>query len=309
MANLVFCLMGPTASGKTALACELVERFPCEIISVDSALIYRGMNIGTAKPDAQTLARAPHHLVDILDPPESYSAAQFCEDTRRLCDAILAKGKIPLLAGGTMMYFRALQQGMSILPESDAGIRMMLAEEESANGLASMHARLMQCDPESAARIHANDTQRIYRALEVYALTGKSMSACLSGGTKPAAYRFVNALLMPKDRAWLHARIALRFTEMLDAGLLDEVAGLLKQWPQLTREHPAMRCVGYRQAFEYLQGEYDEATLCEKGIAATRQLAKRQLTWLRHWPDVTCFEAENPAIVAEIRAVMRQCVF
>lgn len=304
MANLVYCLMGPTASGKTDLACELVERFACEIISVDSAMIYRGMNIGTAKPDAQTLARAPHHLVDILDPPDSYSAAQFCDDASRHCDLILAKGKIPLLVGGTMMYFRALQQGLSALPEADAGVRLMLAEEERTDGLASMHARLYRMDPVSAARIHANDTQRIYRALEVHAITGQSLSACLEAGTRPAAYQFINFMLIPEDRAWLHARIEQRFLQMLAEGFVDEVVNLLRKWPELTPTHPAMRCVGYRQAFEYLSGEYDEATLREKGTAATRQLAKRQLTWLRHWPEGHFFKAENANLVSDLMAIM-----
>ncbi len=308
MTNPVFCLMGPTASGKTALACELLAHFPCEIINMDSALIYRGMNIGTAKPDHETLARAPHHLVDIIDPPDRYSAAQFCTDASRLCDAILAKGRIPLLVGGTMMYFRALQEGLSLLPEADASIRAMLLDEENKHGLAFMHARLAQLDPMSAARIHANDTQRIYRALEVHAITGQSLSACLSDGTQPAPYHFVNLMLLPRDRSWLHARIESRFTQMLAEGLIDEVAGLLKQWPQLTCTHPAMRCVGYRQAFEYLHDEYNEATFCEKGIAATRQLAKRQLTWLRHWSDGYRFEADDPTIAIEIMAMVRQCL-
>ena len=300
--------MGPTASGKTDLACELQDRFPCEIISVDSAMIYRGMNVGTAKPDAQTLARAPHHLVDILDPPDSYSAAQFCEDASRHCDAILAKGKIPLLVGGTMMYFRALQQGLSALPEADASVRLMLTEEENTDGLASMHARLARMDPMSAARIHANDTQRIYRALEVHAITGQSLSACLGTGTRPAAYQFIHFMLLPANRAWLHARIEQRFMQMLAEGLIDEVVSLLQQWPQLTASHSAMRCVGYRQAFEYLNGEYDDTTLCAKGTAATRQLAKRQLTWLRHWPDGHHFEAEDPVVASKLMAMMRQCL-
>ena len=293
MSNQVICLMGPTASGKTDLACELVQHLPCEIISVDSAMIYRGMDIGTAKPDVETLARAPHHLIDILDPPESYSAAQCCEDATRLCKQIISRGNIPLLVGGTMMYFRALQQGLSALPEADERIRARLMQEAETHGWAYMHEQLHQIDPESAARIHPHDTQRIQRALEVHVLTGQSLSTCLREGKTRSALQFVNLLLLPTDRAWLHDRINQRFAQMLSGGLIDEVAHLLQQW-HLTSDHPSMRCVGYRQVCEYLQGEYDYATLQAKGEAATRQLAKRQLTWLRHWPDGHCFEAERP---------------
>jgi tRNA dimethylallyltransferase len=294
MDKLVFCLMGPTASGKTALACDWVQQFPFEIISVDSAMIYRGMDIGTAKPDAQTLAHAPHHLIDVLDPTGNYSAAQFCDDAVRLCDGIHAKGKIPLLVGGTMMYFRALQQGLSALPEANDSIRAQLLHEMALYGVTALHAQLATVDPESAARIHAHDTQRIQRALEVYRVTGQSLSSWCLNRPAPLPYQFINVMLLPASRTWLHARIALRFSQMLSEGWIDEVKGLVQQW-SLTSSHPAMRCVGYRQILEYLNGAYDEDILREKGIAATRQLAKRQLTWLRHWPNGEAFEADDPA--------------
>ena len=302
---IVFCLMGPTASGKTAIACELVQHFPMEIISVDSAMIYRDMNIGTAKPDEKTLKRAPHHLIDILDPPESYSAAQFCEDVAQLTKQIIACGKTPLLVGGTMMYFRALQQGLSALPEADETIREQLLNQAKAHGWAYMHQRLKQVDSASAARIHEHDTQRIQRALEVYEITGKPLSTFLLAAKEASPYSFVNLIILPQDRAWLHQRIAMRFEQMLSEGLVAEVEGLLKKW-QLTEQHPSMRSVGYRQAMGYISGDYDYLTLVEKGIAATRQLAKRQLTWLRHWPDAFSFVAENPSLEEEIMAIVRQ---
>ena len=302
MVNQVICLMGPTASGKTSLACELVAQMPCEIISVDSAMIYRGMDIGTAKPDAQTLADAPHHLIDIIDPIDSYSAAQFCEDASQLCHAIIRRGNIPLLVGGTMMYFHALQQGLSTLPEANSVVREQLMHQAQAHGWDFMHHRLATIDAVSAARIHPHDTQRIQRALEVYELTGKPLSVCLDEAITPPAFQFTNIILHPSDRAWLHARIGERFEQMLTEGLVAEVEHLLKQW-DLTSEHPALRCVGYRQAFEYLQKTYDYDTLRSKGCAATRQLAKRQLTWLRHWPDGHFFEAESLCVVAVLKKI------
>lgn len=305
MANLVLCLMGPTASGKTDLACELVQRFPCEIISVDSAMIYRGMDIGTAKPDAQTLAAAPHHLIDILDPEASYSAAVFCDDATRHCKAILAQGKIPLLVGGTMMYFRALQQGLSILPEGDASVRAQLEHDALLYGWDAMHGKLAEVDPRAALRIHPHDTQRIQRALEVYTLTGQSLSTYLDETMPSSGFQFINLMLLPADRAWLHARIEMRFKAMLMQGFIDEVVALLQQW-NLTPTHPSIRCVGYRQVFEYLQGQYDYDTLLEKGCAATRQLAKRQLTWLRNWPDGHQFEAENTTNINKMIKLIQQ---
>lgn len=305
MRNLLFCLMGPTASGKTALACELIEQLPFEIISVDSAMIYRGMNIGTAKPDAALLERAPHHLIDILDPTEAYSAALFCKDVEILSERILNAGRIPLLVGGTMMYFHALQQGLSLLPTADEETRMRLSEEALRYGWAHMHQRLERVDAPTAARIHPNDTQRIQRALEVYALTNRPLSDWLSTSKEASTYQFVNLVLVPEDRSWLHQRIALRFQQMLHEGLIDEVEALLREWP-LTGDHPSLRSVGYRQVYSYLNGEYDEATLHARGIAATRQLAKRQLTWLRHWPNAFVFQAENEANEAKLMAIIKQ---
>ncbi|WP_131778099.1 tRNA (adenosine(37)-N6)-dimethylallyltransferase MiaA [Legionella bozemanae] len=305
MVRLIFCLMGPTASGKTALACELVARYPFEIISVDSAMIYRDMNIGTAKPTPQELYIAPHHLIDIKDPSESYSAAQFCTDALSLCDAIFKKGKIPLLVGGTMMYFNALQKGLSVLPEANPVIRQQLEDEAALLGWSILHQKLVQIDPESAARIHAHDAQRIQRALEVYYVTGKTLSAFLEQHKEKPDYHFVNFILFPEQRAWLHERIAQRFDHMLTEGFIEEVKQLQQKW-HLTINVPSMRCVGYRQALEYLQGDYDYSTLRDKGIAATRQLAKRQLTWLRHWGAALCYDPQNGAFRDEILAKIEE---
>lgn len=304
MSNIIFCLMGPTASGKTAIACELVQHFPLEIISVDSAMIYREMNIGTAKPDQQTLAIAPHHLIDILNPTEHYSAALFCEDVGKICECIYKKGKIPLLVGGTMMYFRALQQGLSPLPEADKETREKLLKEAELYGWEYMHQELTRVDAISAERIHPNDTQRVQRALEVYQITKRPLSDLLFSKTI-STYKFVNLALMPKDRSWLHQRIALRFEQMLANGLVEEVEALIKKWP-LSEQHSSMRTVGYRQVLGYLQGEYVYEDLSAKGVAATRQLAKRQLTWLRHWSETVILEAENPATMAEIMVIVKQ---
>lgn len=305
MANLVFCLMGPTASGKTALACELVQHYPFEIISVDSAMIYRDMNIGTAKPSSQELQIAPHHLINIKDPIESYSAAQFCADASSLCDSIISKGKIPLLVGGTMMYFNALQKGLTVLPEANEPMRRQIEEEASQYGWAILHQKLTAIDPEAAARIHAHDAQRIQRALEVYYLTGTTLSTLLAQQKGVPEYRFVNFALFPEPRLWLHERIAKRFDQMLAEGLVEEVKKLQAKW-NLHMNLPAMRCVGYRQILEYLQGEYDYSTMRDKGIAATRQLAKRQFTWLRHWDDILLYNSQNSTFSDEIIAKIRE---
>ncbi|MBI3432940.1 MAG: tRNA (adenosine(37)-N6)-dimethylallyltransferase MiaA [Hydrogenophilales bacterium] len=282
-------LMGPTASGKTALAVSLVERFPLEIISVDSALVYRGMDIGTAKPDAATLARAPHHLLDIRDPTEAYSAAAFCDDARRLMVDIVARGRVPLLVGGTMLYFRALLQGLDDLPRADAALRKDLEAEAAERGWPALHAELAQVDPATAARLAPNDSQRIGRALEIFRLTGSPMSALLDRVQSALPYRVLQLALIPSDRAVLHRRIAARFDAMLAAGLVDEVKAL-RRTHALTSDLPAMRAVGYRQAWACLDGEIDLRELREQGIAATRQLAKRQLTWLRSWPDAVVLD-------------------
>lgn len=276
-------LMGPTASGKTGLAVELAQRFPVELISVDSALVYRDMNIGTAKPDAATLARAPHHLIDIISPTEAYSAAQFCNDAQRLMAEITARGKIPLLVGGTMLYFKALEGGLSDLPQADPELRRQLEEAAAARGWPALHDELAKVDLETAARLEPADAQRIQRALEVYKLTGRPLSQHFStdAGRPSLPYRLLKLALLPSDRAVLHARIAERFDGMLEQGLVEEVRHLREVYPSLKLSMPSMRCVGYRQAWEFLDDNLDSSMLREKGIAATRQLAKRQITWLR----------------------------
>lgn len=307
MPELLFCLMGATASGKTALACELIKHFPMEIISVDSTMIYRGMDIGTAKPSPEELLQAPHHLIDILDPIDSYSAADFCEDVKRLTQAIRKRGNIPLLVGGTMMYFHVLQQGLALIPQADATIRAALLQQAEQQGWDYLHQQLAEVDAVSAAKIHPHDTQRIQRALEVYQLTGKPLSAFWADKRFGANDHFVNLILMPQERGWLHERIATRFAQMLQAGFVAEVEGLLKRWP-LSLANPAMRAVGYRQVYEYLSGTddiHDLVQLHERGIAATRQLAKRQLTWLRHWPQARTFVCENPGVLHEIIIVIQ----
>ena len=283
-------LMGPTASGKTALAVSLVERFPLEIISVDSALVYRGMDIGTAKPDAVTLARAPHHLLDIRDPTEAYSAAAFCDDALALMAGIVARGRVPLLVGGTMLYFRALLQGLDDLPRADAALRKQLEAEAAASGWPALHAELAAVDPATAARLAPNDSQRIGRALEVFRLSGTPMSALLDRAQSELPYRVLQLALIPSDRAVLHQRIAARFDAMLADGLIEEVETLRRNYV-LTPDLPSMRAVGYRQAWACLDGEIDLEALREQGIAATRQLAKRQLTWLRSWPDAVVLDS------------------
>ncbi len=304
--------MGPTAAGKTALACELVTHYPFEIISVDSAMIYREMNIGTAKPSPKELHSAPHHLINIKDPVESYSAAQFCSDSLSLCDEIFMKGKIPLLVGGTMMYFNALQKGLAALPEADPVLREQLENEAAMHGWGRLHEQLMQIDPDSATRIHANDAQRIQRALEVYYLSGTTLSTFFEHQKEKNAHHFVNFILFPENRAWLHERIAQRFDHMLQAGFIEEVKQLRQKW-QLSINLPSMRCVGYRQVLEYLQNDYGYSTMRDKGIAATRQLAKRQLTWLRHWEDALYYDPQNEAfrdqIIAKTREILDNSFF
>ena len=277
--------MGPTASGKTGVAVELAQRLPVELVSVDSALVYRDMDIGTAKPDAATLARAPHHLIDIIDPTEAYSAAAFRHDALRLMADISARGKIPLLVGGTMLYFKALREGLSALPEADPAVRAALDAEIAQHGIQHLHRQLAEVDAETAARLAPNDTQRVQRAMEIYRITGSPMSTLLRRQTRQELpYRILSIALIPSDRAQLHARIATRFKAMLAQGLIEELRALRKRYP-LHPDLPSMRCVGYRQSWQYLKGEIGEAQLLETGIAATRQLAKRQLTWLRSMPE------------------------
>jgi len=288
----IVCLMGPTAAGKTDLAIELVERLPLEIISVDSAMIYKGMDIGTAKPDAEVLARAPHRLIDFLDPAEAYSAARFCADAVREIEDIARAGKIPLLVGGTMMYFRSLLQGLAQLPAADERIRAELAAEAQALGWQEMHRQLAAVDAVAAARIHPNDPQRIGRALEVYRLTGVPLTQWLQQAPPALPYQPLLLGLVVSERGVLHARIAARFEHMLETGLVEEVARLRAR-DDLDINKPAIRAVGYRQVWQYLNGELDYTEMREKGIAATRQLAKRQLTWLRSMPDLNKIDIVN----------------
>lgn len=295
--------MGPTASGKTALAVSLIERFPLEIISVDSALVYRDMDIGTAKPDAATLAQAPHHLLDIRDPIEAYSAAMFCDDARRLMADIVSRGKVPLLVGGTMLYFRALLQGLDDLPHADAALRKKLELEAAARGWPALHAELAAVDASTAARLAPNDSQRISRALEIFRLTGTPMSALLAKGQSTLPYRVLQLALIPSDRAALHQRIEARFDAMLAEGLLAEVEALRRTYA-LTPDLPSMRAVGYRQVWAYLDGDIDMKALREQGIAATRQLAKRQLTWLRSWPGAVTLDCLAADLDAQASALI-----
>jgi tRNA dimethylallyltransferase len=284
-------LMGPTASGKTDLAVWLVERFPLEIVSVDSALVYRGMDIGTAKPDAATLARAPHHLIDLVDPTQSYSAGRFKRDAERVMLEIAGRGHLPLLVGGTMLYFRALRGGLDELPPADPALRAELEARGERLGWPALHAELAGLDPETAARLKPNDSQRIQRALELCLTTGGPMSALLnpSSARQEKKCNWLEFALFPEDRAWLHRRINQRFARMLDAGLVEELRGLRDRYA-LHPGLPAMRCVGYRQAWRYLDGEIDANGLYVQGAAATRQLAKRQLTWLRSWESAARME-------------------
>ena len=278
-------IMGPTAAGKTALAVELVRRFPCEIISVDSAMVYCGMDIGTAKPDNATLCEAPHRLIDIRDPAQAYSAAEFREDALREMWAIHTKARIPLLVGGTMLYFRALQYGLSLLPSADPTVRAQLADECSKYGLNTLYQRLHTLDPVTAQRIHPHDTQRIMRALEVYAISGRTLSE-LSADERDEVFpfRIIKLIIAPSSRQVLHRRIEERFLIMLQQGLISEVEALYKR-PDLSLDNPAIRAVGYRQVWEYLAGLHDYATMIKRSIVATRQFAKRQLTWLRSETD------------------------
>ncbi len=293
------CLAGPTAAGKTALAMELVDRLGAEIISVDSAQIYRGMDIGTGKPDPALLAQYPHRLIDILDPAEPYSASQFCRDAQIAIDAVSKAGKIPLLVGGTMLYFKALRDGLADMPTADPAVREQIEALAEQSGWEAVHARLAEVDPQAAARIHPNDPQRLQRALEVYLLTGESMTAhhqieaaerAIGQDQGPALHFFA---IQPEDRGVLHDRIEARFHQMLADGLVEEVQGLYGRG-DLSLAHPSIKSVGYRQVWQYLDGELDYDGMVERSIIATRQLAKRQLTWLRSWPNLRPL-SESPA--------------
>lgn len=289
---LALFLMGPTASGKTELAIRLRQKYPVEIISVDSALIYKGMNIGTAKPDAQELALAPHRLIDILDPSEAYSAADFRSDALQQMDEIVSQGKIPLLVGGTMLYYKALLEGLSPLPAADPDIRQQIEQEANEKGWDVMHQQLNDIDPVSAKRIHPNDPQRLSRALEVFRISGKSLTELTEQKGEVLPYQVTQFAIMPKERAELHRRIELRFEKMMAEGFEDEV-NALRARGDLHLDLPSIRCVGYRQVWEYLDGNGTLDDAIFRGICATRQLAKRQITWLRSWRDLTWLDSED----------------
>ena len=286
----IICLMGPTASGKTDLAIHLVKHLPVDIISVDSAMVYRGLDIGSAKPSAEELALAPHRLIDVLDPSEAYSAARFREDALLEIEDISAAGRTPLLVGGTMLYFRALLNGLSELPAADQETRNKLETDAKERGWEKMHARLVEVDPEAGARIHPNDPQRIQRALEVYEVTGKAMTQLQKEQkSEPLAYQVLKLALIPSERSLLHERIKMRFSLMLQNGLIEEVKGLQNRG-DLHQDLPAIRAVGYRQVWDYLEGRLDYDEMEERGVIATRQLAKRQFTWLRSEKDLTIYD-------------------
>ena len=306
-------VMGPTASGKTDLAIKIRKHFPVELISVDSALIYRDMNIGTAKPTAEELQQAPHRLIDILDPSEVYSAANFREDALQEMRDITASGRIPLLVGGTMLYYRALQYGIADLPDANPVIRQRLEDEAKEQGWGMLHQRLAKIDKQAAARIHENDAQRIQRALEVYEITGKPLTQLHQEAKYDACpYNLLKIGLLPEERSWLHERIARRFEIMLEQGFVDEVKGLYERG-DLSSELPAIRAVGYRQVWDYLSGNIDFNTMQERGIVATRQLAKRQITWLRSEQELNVFNAEekhNLLVITRVKAFLaRYSVF
>ena len=299
-------LMGPTASGKTERAVELVRRLPCEIVSVDSALVYRGMDIGTAKPGPEVLAEAPHRLIDLIDPAEAYSAARFSADALAAMAEITAAGRIPLLVGGTMLYFRALIEGLSPLPEAEPALRERLEQAQREGGLEALHARLAAADPRTAARIHRNDPQRIKRALELLELTGRPPSELYAAGREPPPpYRMLHIALAPARREALHERIRMRFERMLEDGFVEEVERLRGRG-DLHSELPSMRCVGYRQVWRYLEGELSREEMVERGVIATRQLAKRQYTWLRSDPAAQWVDALQTGVGDHILSLVNQ---
>src|SRR5438876_7906140 len=296
--------MGPTASGKSALAATLAGHFPVEIISVDSAQIYRGMDIGTAKPSVAERRSVPHHLIDIVDPTGSYSAAQFRSDAVRLISEIAARGRIPLLVGGTMLYFKALREGLSELPESDAAVRARIDAEAAVWGWPAMHAELAKIDASTAMRLKPNDAQRIQRALEIYRVTGKPMSQLLGRTRSALPFRLLELALVPSDRGELHRRIEFRFDAMLEHGLVEELRALRERYA-LRPGLPSMRCVGYRQVWQHVEGEFGRDELRDRGIFATRQLAKRQLTWLRRMGSFATFDSLASDVAAKATGFLR----
>jgi len=302
-------LMGPTGAGKSDIALQLAERFPLEIVSVDSAQVYRGMDIGTAKPDLRTRARTPHHLIDIRDPAMSYSAGEFVRDAGEVMRQIWARGRQPLLVGGTMLYFHALTAGLAELPEADARIRAQIDEQAAAIGWAALHEELTRVDPQAAARIHANDPQRIQRALEVYRATGTPITRLQQNrGTLFDGVQVLEFVLAPRERSDLHRRIAERFEAMMVSGFLNEVRRLYER-SDLTAEHPSMRAVGYRQAWTFLAGRCGLEEAKETAVAATRQLAKRQLTWLRRRHTATWLDSLHPQVASMVINALSECGF
>jgi tRNA dimethylallyltransferase len=298
--NQIFCLMGPTAAGKTALAIELVEKFPFEIISVDSGMIYRGMDIGTAKPTSDELKAAPHYLIDICDVSENYSAGQFRDDALVKIEDIFARGKVPLLVGGTMLYFRTLQQGISDLPKSTKEIRDKITAELERVGVEGLYQQLQKTDPQTATKLKPTDSQRIQRAMEVFHLTGKTLSELQRiSPPQKLPYKAINIAVTPSDRSFLHDKINRRFLEMMRLGFIEEVEQLYKRG-DLKLSLPSMRSVGYRQVWQYLAGQITRDQMLEQIPIATRQLAKRQLTWLRTWPEIRFFDSENQNLLAEV---------
>lgn len=301
----VICLMGPTASGKTALAMALHDHLPCDIISVDSALVFKGMNIGTAKPTAEELEKYPHRLIDMVDPADSYSAAEFCQDALAEIAKIRAKGRIPLLVGGTMMYFKSLIDGISKLPEANSAIRAEIEQEAAASSWQKMHEQLMTFDVESANRIHPNDPQRLTRAIEVYRLTGKSITELTATKGEKLGGDIIQLAITPSDRKILHERIALRFNIMMQQGFEEEVIKL-KQRNDLHENLPSIRCVGYRQMWQYLNNECSYDEMIFRGICATRQLAKRQLTWLRGWTNLKWLDMEDETNLQQVLSMINK---
>lgn len=302
----VVCLMGPTASGKTEIALKLAKEFPLDLISVDSALVYRGMDIGTAKPDVATLQQVPHRLIDIRDPEESYSAGEFVRDACREIDASNARGRIPLLVGGTMMYFRALIQGIAELPAADQEIRRQIDAEAEIAGWPALHAELVRIDPISAGKLSPNDSQRIQRALEVHRISGLALSEWQEkarASRAPDDTGYIRVALQPEPRQALHARIEQRLNTIINNGFLDEVKVLLKR-PKLTRDAPSMRSVGYRQFWTHAAGECSLEQARYKALVATRQLAKRQITWLRSEPEKVCFDPLEADVIDSISAFL-----
>lgn len=299
----VICLMGPTASGKTALAMALCDELPCDIVSVDSALIYRDMDIGTAKPTDEELVKYPHRLINLRDATQSYSAADFCHDALAEIEKIRANNRIPLLVGGTMMYFKSLIEGISPLPAANSDIRQQIEAEAELSGWQAMHKKLQDVDSVSAERIHPNDPQRITRALEVFRLTGKSLTQLTEVKGAKLEGDILQLAITPKERSTLHARIELRYQQMIEQGFEQEVEKL-KARDDLNENLPSIRCVGYRQMWQYLNGEFDHKEMVFRGVCATRQLAKRQLTWLRSWQDLHWLTTDDKTNLAQVLALI-----